>query len=107
MQEFNENDIIEEELEEDGLITLQTADGEEIEFHEIAGIALNSGFYAILQPVILLKDMAEDEALVFRVDKNENGDDKFTYVIDNDIIDAVFEKYYIMLEAFEKEDNNQ
>ena len=52
--------------EDDDIVTLLSADGEEIDFVEIAGIALNGKFYAVLQPVELLEGMEEDEALVLK-----------------------------------------
>ena len=93
MDNYN-NGFIEEELEEgDDIVTLMSADGEEIDFLSIAGIVYNGNFYAILQPVELFEEMAEDEALVFLVESDENGNDKFTIVVDDDIIDAVFVEY--------------
>ena len=50
--------------DDDDVITLMTADGEEVDFVEIAGIAYRGNFYAILQPVELLDGMEDDEALV-------------------------------------------
>ena len=79
--------------EENGYVTLMSANGEEIDFVEIAGIALDGNFYAILQPVQLLDGMAEDEAMVFKVTRTEDGNDSFTIVLDDAVIDAVFEKY--------------
>lgn len=79
--------------EENGYVTLMSANGEEIDFVEIAGIALDGNFYAILQPVQLLDGMAEDEAMVFKVTRTEDGNDSFTIVLDDAVIDGVFEIY--------------
>ena len=95
----NYNDILDEE--EDDIIILKSADGEEVEFVEIAGINLNGKFYAILQPVELLEGMDEDEALVFEVVTNADGDDSFNIELDDDIIDAVFAEYNKLLEEAE------
>lgn len=92
-------EIGEDEFENDDVITLTSGDGEEIDFIEIAGIAHQGEFYAILQPVELLEGMADDEALVFHVTRNEEtGDDKFEIVIDDEIIDIVFQKYNELLD---------
>lgn len=98
--------------ERDDIVTLLSATGEEIEFLEIAGIAYQGTFYAILQPVELLEGMADDEALVFRVSRGENGEDKFEIELDEEIIDAVFVEYNRLLDkAIEngtfKEDNQE
>ena len=80
-------------------ITLTSADGEDIEFNQIAGIDLGGGrYYAILQPVDLLDGMDDDEALVFRVSVARDGSDSFEIVTDDAIIDAVFAKYNELLD---------
>ncbi len=86
------------ENENDDIITLCNADGEEIDFIEIAGIAYKGSFYAILQPVELLKGMSDDEALVFKVSRRPDGSDSFEIELDDEIIDAVFEEYNRLLD---------
>ncbi len=89
---------------EDDIITLTTADGEEVDFVEIAGIALDGSFYAILQPVELLEGMDDDEALVFKVTRNKDGEDNFEIELDDGIIEKVFEEYNRLLDEAEKEE---
>lgn len=84
--------------DDDDVITLMTADGEEVDFVEIAGIAYRGNFYAILQPVELLDGMEEDEALVFKVSRGKDGEDKFEIELDDTVIDAVFEEYNKLLD---------
>ena len=79
-------------------ITLTAADGEEVEFNQIAGINLRGRFYAILQPVELLDGMDDDVALVFRVSVAPDGSDSFEIVTDDRIVDAVFEEYNRLLD---------
>lgn len=90
--------------ENDELVVLKNDGGEEIKLIEIAGIALESGYYAILQPVELLEGMEEDEALVFEVETTDEGDDKYTIVLDDDVVDAVFEEYYRLLDEAEEQE---
>ena len=83
-------------------MTLITANGEEVDFVEIAGINIGDGkFYAILQPVELLEGMDDDEALVFRVGRDSEGNDSFEIELDDDVIDAVFEEYNRLLDEAE------
>ena len=89
--------------ENDEYITLKGQDGEEINFIDIAGIALDSGYYAILQPVQLMDGMAEDEALVFKVEKLESGEDKFTIVVDDTVVDEVFAEYGRLIDEAEEQ----
>ena len=96
-----DNEMNDEFENDDDIITLLSATGEEIDFVEIAGIAHKGNFYAILQPVELLDGMADDEALVFKVTRNEEGEDKFELELDDDIIDAVFAEYNRLLDNIE------
>jgi uncharacterized protein YrzB (UPF0473 family) len=88
-----DNEMNDEFENDDDIITLLSATGEEIDFVEIAGIAHKGNFYAILQPVELLEGMEDDEALVFKVSRNADGSDKFEIELDDEIIDAVFAEY--------------
>lgn len=92
-----------DEMEKESVITLMTDDGEEVEFLEVAGIAYKDAFYAILQPVELLEGMEEDEALVFKVTLDENGEDNFSLEMDDEIIDGVFEEYNRLLDQADEE----
>ena len=97
MSEIKNNYVPEEDF-----IVLRSATGEEIRFIEVAGIAYRGGFYAILQPVDLLEGMDEDEALVFEVSRGDENEDKFALVVDDDIIDAVFEEYNRLYEEMKR-----
>ena len=93
-------------MQDDDVVTLLSATGEEIDFVEIAGIAYKGHFYAILQPVELLEGMDDDEALVFEVVRTEDGNDSFHIVLDDDIIDAVFEEYTKLYEEAHRKEND-
>lgn len=92
------NSFDEMEEADDDIVTLLSADGEEIDFVEIAGIAYKGNFYAILQPVELLEGMDDDEALVFKVSRGKDGEDKFEIELDDSIIEAVFAEYNKLLD---------
>lgn len=87
---YDEND--------DDIVTLTSASGEEIDFVQIAGINHKGNFYAILQPVELLEGMDDDEALVFKVTRDARGEDHFEIELDDEIIDAVFREYNRLLD---------
>lgn len=105
MNEYEENNLNEEEEDEE-IITLSTPDGEEVDFTQIAGVDFEGKFYAILQPVELFEGMDDDEALVFSVEENEDGDAKLDVVTDDRIIDGVFAEYNKMYEEKENTDEN-
>lgn len=104
-KKLNEEELPEsiEHMEEDDddIVTLLSANGEEIDFVEIAGIAYKGAFYAILQPVELLDGMDEDEAMVFKVTRGKDGEDKFEIELDDAVIEAVFAEYNKLLDEAE------
>lgn len=85
--------------ENEEIVTLTAPDGEDVDFYELGVIELNEAFYAVLQPVELPEDMEPDEALVFKVVQNEDGEENLVVEGDDAIIDAVFEKYNSLVEA--------
>lgn len=89
-------------VNEDDIVTLQTESGESVDFIEVAGIAYSKNFYVILQPVQLLDGMEDDEALVFKVSRGADGEDKFEIELDDEIIDAVFREYNRLLDEQSK-----
>ena len=84
--------------EYDDIITLTSESNEEIDFVNIAQIVYQSKIYAILQPVELLDGMDEDEAFVFEVETDEVGQNSYTIVTDDEIVDEVFSRYNQLLE---------
>lgn len=79
----------------DDIVTLTTDEGEDIEFEIVTELALGDDFYAIMQPVKPLEGVGEDEALVFRIIEADDGDE-YELVIDDDILDSVFDSYNAM-----------
>ena len=91
------------DIEKDGIITLTTADGDDVDFIEIAVIPYNEKFYAILQPVELLDGMEEDDALVFNVTSTPDDEANFELELNEEAIEAVFEIYNKLLDEAEAE----
>ena len=100
-----EKNAIEQLLDENNTdpIILYDENDQEVEFEQIAIIPLNDSLYAILKPVEEMEGVAEDEAIVFALETDEEGDEVLSVVEDEKEIDAVFDEYYKMLnEAEEK-----
>ena len=81
----------------DDIVTLVTEEGEEIDFFVAAVIEYDGKPYGILQPTELMEGMEEDEAFVFEVVENEDGEQGFDLITDDEIIDEVFKKYEAMI----------
>ena len=87
------------DMQNEDIVTLTTPDGEDVDFYELGVIELNGAFYAVLQPVDLPEDMEPDEAVVFKVIQNEEGEENLVVEGDDAVVDAVFEKYNSLVEA--------
>lgn len=79
--------------EREGILTLTTNDGKDVDFMEIAQIYIDEELYLILQPVELFEGMEEDEAMVFHVSVGLDGEERLDLVYDDDLADRVFEEY--------------
>lgn len=98
-ENLNILDILFDE-ENDSPITLYNEEDKAIQFEQIAIIPLDEKIYAILKPVEQMDGVADDEALVFLINENEeNGDAELIIEIDEPTLVKVFDEYYRMLES--------
>ena len=79
-------------------IVLFNEDNQKVEFEQIALVPIDSRVYAILKPVLHIDGIGENEALVFTIEEID-GEDCLVIVVEDEIIDKVFEEYYEMLRA--------
>ena len=75
-------------------IVIKDADGEEIEFEQLAVVDFEENYYAVLLPVTEIVGVGEDEFLVFLIDE-EN--DCLVYVEDDGVIEGVSAEFLNML----------
>ena len=69
------------------IITLIDEDDNNIDFRLIDVMELEGQKYAVMQPCdfkVAGGELAEDEAVILRLDKNEDGEDVFAYIEDDD-----------------------
>lgn len=82
------------ELIDDDIITLYDDDNKPVEFYQVACVEYEDEFYALLQPVEPMEGLGEDEALIFRLVEQEDGEsDLFVPVEDEELLNAVFDEY--------------
>jgi len=93
MAKQNPNNNV-EIYEEDSIVTLYDDNDKPIEFYEVASVEYEGKFYSILQPVELIEDMEDDEAVIFEYDNDTDNDEKmFRPVFDEKLLDEVFSLY--------------
>lgn len=93
-------DILDTLLDEENNdpIVLENERGEKIVFEQIAIIPKVEDLYCILKPVEPIDGLEEDEALVFKILENEEGEASLMLETDEDVIDEVFNVYYDLLD---------
>ena len=98
-------DFIDENVitDEDDIIILTGEDGTEREFYHIATIDYDEKWYIFLHPVEEMDDVAEDEALIFEIQEEEEGNDLFTLLEDDDLINKVYAEYVKELDKIDPE----
>ena len=83
-------------------IVLMDEKGRQISFEQVAIIPYEikneKVLYVVLKPIDKIDGIADDEAVVFLVDQDKNGNTILRVEEDEEIAIAVFDKYYDLLE---------
>lgn len=100
---LEEVDILDLLLDEnnDEPISLFDENDKEVKFEQVAIIPENDNIYAILKPIDDLEGVADDEAIVFLVDFDEEGNSLLVIEQNEEIAIKVFDKYYQLLDEEE------
>ncbi len=113
MERENENnkpvDLLDVLLDQDNKdpIVLMDESGKQMTFEQVAVIPYEvrkeRRLYCVLKPVDHIEGIGDDEAIVFLVDTDDNGNTVIKIEEDEEIAIAVFDKYYDLLEEAQKE----
>lgn len=90
-------DILLDEDNEDPII-LYDEYSKQVKFDQVAIIPLNEKLYAILKPIDEIPGVADDEAIVFAINENDNGETTLVVETDEPIAMQVFDEYYKLLD---------
>ena len=103
-QEAAQVDLLDVLLDKDNKdpITLMDEKGKQLSFEQIAMIVhevkKEKKLFAILKPVDKIEGIGENEAIVFLVDQDKNGNTILKIEEDEDVAIDVFDGYYDLLE---------
>ena len=101
MEEKKENvSILDILLDEDNEepITLYDESDKPVKFDQVAIIPLNDKLYAILKPIDEMEGVADDEAIVFAVTEDSEGETVLEIETDEPTAIKVFDEYYKLLD---------
>ena len=96
-KEMNQIEKILDENNEDNIILLDE-DNNPVEFEQVAVIPMDDSVYVILVPVTPMEGVGEDEGVVFVIEEDDEGEALLSLVVEDDVIDAVFNEYDSLLE---------
>ena len=91
--------------ENDEPIVLFDENDKAVRFDQVAIIPLEDKLFAILKPIDPLADVADDEAIVFRIQEDEPVESQLVVETDEPLAMRVFDEYYKLLDALDKEEN--
>lgn len=83
-------------------ITLYDADDKAVKFDQVAIIPIDENLYVILKPIDEMEGVEDDEAIVFAVLEDEDGDVSLEVETDEELAIKVFEEYYKLLDEQEE-----
>lgn len=89
------------DMEREDIVQLVDEDGNEVDFEHLMTLEHKGQTYICLVPVEPMEDVAEDELVILRIETDEDGNDYYTSIDDDALLDEVFEKYLEIAEADE------
>lgn len=109
-EELKPMDLLDVLLDQDNKepIVLMDENGKQMTFEQVAVIPYEvrkeKRLYCVLKPLDKIEGIADDEAIVFLVDTDEEGNSIIRIEEDEEVAIAVFDKYYDLLEEAQKEE---
>ena len=106
-QEKNEEtmDLLDVLFDENNFDPIFLADdnGDSDDFEQVAIIPMDNETYVILKPMDKMEGVEEDEAFVFKITKDKNGESRLVIEDNDEIGEKVFNEYYKLLDEEESE----
>ncbi|MDK2991264.1 MAG: hypothetical protein PWP48_497 [Clostridiales bacterium] len=93
-------------VDEENIVTLIDEDDNEVQFEHILTLEIDDKEYVLLSPLEPMEDLDQDEAIVLRIEQDENGEDIYVSIDDEDEMQAVYDAYMEIISDEEDEDEN-
>ena len=88
-------------MEMDNIIELMDENDNPVHFEHLMTLEHEGAEYVLLVPVDPIEDVGEDEVIILRIDKDDDGEDVYVGIEDEDLLKVIFEKYLELAEADE------
>ncbi len=94
--------------EESNIIELIDENGESVSFEHLATLEHEGGYYIAL--MVLDEEHHEEddegEVVIMKIEQDDDGNECYVYVEDEDVQEAVFDKFLQLMEEEEAEDED-
>lgn len=91
-----------QDMERDNIVELIDENDNVVRFEHIMTIEHEGDKYALLSPVDDLEDVDEGDVVIMRIEEGED-EDAYIGIEDDDLLEAVFQKYLSIVEAEDAE----
>ncbi len=105
-EEIVKVDLLDVLLDENNTAPIYMHDekGKQLKFEQVAVIPYGEeDLYCILKPITKIPGIADDEAIVFKVEEDDKGEAVLRVEEKEEIAIAIFDQYYNLLEENEKD----
>ena len=92
------------DMERDDIVELIDDEGNEVDFQHLMTLEMDGKTYVVLAAVEPTDDIGEDEAVVLRIESDEEGNDVYASIEDDDELEKVFARYLKIAENDEEEE---
>lgn len=83
------------------IIQLQDDQGNDVDFEHLMTLQHEGSYYVLLEAVADMEDCLEGEAVILKIDQDEQGEDIYITIEDEEELKAVFDKCVAALEEQE------
>lgn len=88
-------------MDDENVIELVDEDGETVQFEHLMTLEHEDELYVVLTMLEATPDTDEDEVFVLRIDKDDQDEDCYVTIDDEDVMQAVFDKFVALAEQDE------
>ena len=83
------------------IIELIDENGKPVRFEHLMTVEYEGDPYVLLVPIDDVEDVDEDEVVILRIEKGDDGEDAYVGIEDEELLEKVFERYLEIAEADE------
>lgn len=89
----------------ESLVILQDEQGNDVEFEHLMTVEHEGSYYIVLEAVQDMDDCMEGEAVILKIEQDDEGQDIYVTIDDEEELKTVFEKCVAAMEEQEEVDD--